>query len=85
MELADTVKLMGAIDWKGRLKAEYWQLKLRIDKLEKAIRDGSVPHECESILRDQLDGMRLYMTAIESRIKLYNLNDYMSDTSDMVG
>ena len=84
MELADTVKLMGSLDWKGRLKAEYWQLKLRTEKLEKAILNDQVPHACESILQEQLIGMRIYLKAIEDRVKLYNLTSYMNDTSDMV-
>lgn len=85
MELADTVKLMGSLDWKGRLKAEYWQLKLRVDKLEKAILNDQVPHACEDILQEQLDNMRAYLGSIEKRIKLYDLTNYMNDISDMVG
>lgn len=83
MELADTVKLMGSLDWKGRLKAEYWQLKLRTEKLEKAILSDQVPHACESILQEQLESMRAYLGSIEKRIKLYDLTNYMNDTSDM--
>lgn len=84
MELADTVKLMGSCDWKCRLKAEYWQLKIRIDKLEKAILNDSIPHECESVLHSQLNGMRSYMSALEHRIKLYDIEKYIQDISDMV-
>jgi hypothetical protein len=84
MELADTVKLMGSLDWKGRLKAEYWQLKLRTEKLESAILNDQVPHACESILQEQLTGMRIYLKAIEDRIKSYDLTSYMNNTSDMV-
>ena len=84
MELADTVKLMGSLDWKGRLKAEYWQLKLRTEKLEKAILNDKVPHACESVLQEQLMGMRIYLKAIEDRIKSYDITSYMNDTSDMV-
>lgn len=85
MELADTVKLMGSLDWEGRLKAEYWQLKLRTEKLENAVLNDRVPHACESIFQKQLNGMRSYMEAIEKRIKLYDLNSYIDDTSDMIG
>lgn len=84
MELADTVKLMGSLDWKGRLKAEYWQLKLRTEKLEKAILNDQVPHACKSILQEQLIGMHIYLKAIEDRINSYDLTSYMNDTSDMV-
>ena len=85
MELADTVKLMGSLDWKGRLKAEYWQLKSRTEKLESAILNDQAPHAYESILQEQLIGMRIYLKAIEDRIKSYDLTNYMNDTSDMVG
>lgn len=84
MELADTVKLMGSTDWKGRLKAEYWQLKLRISKLENALLTGKVPSSCKSVFEEQLDSMCSYMSAIKKRITLYNLDDYISDTSDML-
>ena len=84
MELADTVKLMGSLDWKGRLKAEYWQLKLRTEKLESAILNDQVHHACESILQEQLIGMRIYLKAIEDRIKSYDLTSYMNDTFDMM-
>lgn len=85
MELADTVKLMGALDWKDRLKAEYWQLKLRIERLEKVVWKDEAPQACKSALQEQLNAMHVYMNAIEKRIKLYNLTNYMNDTSDMVG
>mgnify|MGYP007013864612 CR=1 FL=1 len=84
MELADTVKLMGSLDWKGRLKAEYWQIKLRTEKLEKAVLTDQVPHACESILQEQLASMRMYLSSIEKRIRMYDLVDYMNDTSDMM-
>ena len=85
MELADTVKLMGSLEWEGRLKAEYWQLKLRINKLENAVLNDQVPHACKNIFQEQLNGMRSYMKALEKRIKLYDLNSYVDDTSDMIG
>ena len=34
MELKDTVDLMLSEDYKDRVKAEYYQLKIRIEKLE---------------------------------------------------
>lgn len=33
MELKDTIKLMQSEDYKDRFKAEYWQTKIRADKL----------------------------------------------------
>lgn len=84
MELADTVKLMGSLDWKGRLKAEYWQLKLRISKLNTSIHNNDIPQCTKDILYEQLIAMNTYISVLEKRIKLYSLIDYINDTSDMV-
>lgn len=37
MELKDTVEMMLSSDYKERFKAEYWQLKIRYDKLQKMV------------------------------------------------
>jgi len=37
MELKDTVEMMLSADYKERFKAEYWQLKIRHDKLQKMV------------------------------------------------
>ena len=37
MELKDTVEMMLSNDYKERFKAEYWQLKIRHDKLQKMV------------------------------------------------
>jgi len=84
MELADTVKLMGSLDWKDRLKAEYWQLKLRTSKLNMSINNNDIPQCTKDILYEQLIAMDAYISVLEKRIKLYNLTDYINDTSDMV-
>lgn len=34
MELKDTIELMTSEDYKERFKAEYWQAKIRYDKLD---------------------------------------------------
>lgn len=34
MELKDTIKLMQGEDYKDRFRAEYWQTKIRYDKLD---------------------------------------------------
>ena len=34
MELKDTIELMNSKDYKDRFKAEYYQLKIRYDKLD---------------------------------------------------
>ena len=37
MELKDTIDLMNSSDYKDRFKAEYWQVKIRLEKLRKMI------------------------------------------------
>ena len=37
MELKDTIEMMVSDDYKERLKAEYWQTKIRHDKLRSMI------------------------------------------------
>ena len=37
MELKDTVEMMLSSDYKERFKAEYWQLKIRYNKLRKMV------------------------------------------------
>ena len=37
MELKDTIKLMNSDDYKERFKAEYYQAKIRYDKLHKML------------------------------------------------
>jgi len=37
MELKDTVRLMESTDYKERFVAEYWQLKIRYEKLHKML------------------------------------------------
>lgn len=37
MELKDTVELMNSSDYKERFKAEYYQTKIRYDKLHKMV------------------------------------------------
>lgn len=35
MELKDTIEMMNSPDYKERFKAEYWQTKIRYEKLHK--------------------------------------------------
>lgn len=37
MELKDTIKLMNSDDYKDRFKAEYYQVKIRYDKLHRML------------------------------------------------
>ena len=45
MELKDTIELMNSSDYKDRFKAEYWQSKIRYDKLD----DMTVKYEANTL------------------------------------
>ena len=45
MELKDTIELMNSSDYKDRFKAEYWQAKIRYDKLD----DMTVKYEANTL------------------------------------
>ena len=45
MELKDTINLMNSCDYKDRFKAEYWQAKIRYDKLD----DITVKYEANTL------------------------------------
>lgn len=77
-ELNETVNLMGSADYKERFKAEYWQTKIRYeklktlcDKIELANHYGYTlepKHDClYEILRDQQSVMGQYLHILEMR------------------
>ena len=45
MDLKDTIELMNSSDYKDRFKAEYWQAKIRYDKLD----DMTVKYEANTL------------------------------------
>ena len=72
MELKDTTKLMESNDYKDRMKAEYWQTKIRYEKLYKMLVKsdaGTLSFEPMDIivLRDQLETMEHYLYTLEVR------------------
>ena len=73
MKLVDTVEMMNSEDFKERFKAEYHQLRLRIDGLSKMLekyKDGTLPFtpKCSyDLLNGQLKAMVLYRTYLEER------------------
>lgn len=71
MELKDTVDLMLSEDHKDRLKAEYYQLKIRIEKLEATIKgceSGEIKLDSPlELFRQQLDYMINYKGILEQR------------------
>nr|DAF06303.1 MAG TPA: hypothetical protein [Caudoviricetes sp.] len=73
MELKDTVDLMTSSDYKNRFKAEYYQVKIRVEKLDKLLQDfyGSkldfTPTSSIDLLQAQLTDMKNYMHKLEYR------------------
>lgn len=77
MELLDTIELMSSNDYKDRFKAEYYQTKIRYDKLHKMIikYDANTldfePKCSIEILKKQASymGNYLYMLEVRSEIE----------------
>ena len=71
MELKDTVEMMLNTDYKERFKAEYWQLKIRHDKLHKMVSNWDkldFTPTCEyGTYVCQLSAMEYYMTLLRNR------------------
>lgn len=76
MTLIDTTSMMLSDDYKERFKAEYYQLKIRYEKLyimitrwDKGCLDFK-PECPRSLYSLQMDSMKLYLTALEARAKI---------------
>ena len=71
MELKDTVEMMLSDDYKERFKAEYWQLKIRHDKLQKMVDNWEnldfTPTCTYSTYAHQLLAMETYMALLRNR------------------
>lgn len=77
MELKDTIENMTSADYKERFKAEYYQTKIRYEKLknfcnriEVAELMGTEPpkHDCPlALLREQQQFMGMYLSDLEKR------------------
>ena len=67
MELKDTIKLMESNDYKDRFKAEYYQVKIRREKLQKPLLGNNweylsfTPNSPKRYLKYQCDVMLEYM------------------------
>lgn len=79
MELNETVELMNSADYKDRFKAEYFQVKIRYDKLKvmcdkwdegKLNFKPTCPREIYDL---QLDAMKRYMDILVIRAKIENV------------
>lgn len=74
--LTETINLMTSSDYKDRFKAEYYQLKIRKDKLEEMTKKWDkgelnfTPTCSREIYQEQLSAMSKYMSILEHRAEL---------------
>ena len=85
MELKDTVELMISEDYKERFKAEYYQLKIRYEKLQMFINKIMIctydefhnimpEHDSPAdLLEEQLEYMRYYLNVLQQRAFAENI------------
>ena len=72
-EIREIAHLLISDDYKQRFVGEYWELKLRIEKLEDHIRKrrigvlGFVPDSDVHLLHEQLEHMRAYLEILKDR------------------
>ena len=82
MDLKDTVVLMNSDDYKERFKAEYWQLRHRLDKLNDMLAryDKSeldyIPDTPILWLKQQAHAMQAYLDALSVRCDYENIDVY---------
>ena len=76
MELKDTVVMMESSDYQERYKAEYYQLKVRVEKLAAMLEKYATgtlsftPSCSYEVLFEQLVYMRGYMRILKARAKV---------------
>lgn len=80
MELQDNIDLMLSIDYKDRFRAEYYELSIRIQKLQNMLdkyKAGTLdftPSCSYEILHTQLVYMEAYRNILEERAKIENID-----------
>lgn len=80
MKLEDTIKLMNSENYKDRFKAEYYQTKIRYDKLHKLIikmEAGTcdfTPSCSLEIHKEQAKYMGMYLHILEVRAEIENID-----------
>ncbi|MFR7364834.1 MAG: crAss001_48 related protein [Terrisporobacter sp.] len=79
MKLQDIIEMMNSADYNERFKAEFYQLKIRICKLDNMVSKyklGELPFEpnCSyDLLNGQLKAMRLYQSYLIERAEIENV------------
>ena len=79
MELRDTIEMMCSEDYRERFRAEYWQTKVRYERLHRLIvqyEARKLPFELSCPIeyhREQAVIMREYLHHLEVRAELENI------------
>ena len=79
MDLKDTVQMMESLDYKERFRAEYLQLKIRINGLKnmlKKYKAGTLtfkPFCSYYLLNGQLKAMEMYAQYLKERAEIENI------------
>ena len=80
MELKNTVELMNSGDYQERFQAEYYQLKIRKEKLSNMLKDyregtlSFIPNCTYDLLHTQLVYMECYLNILEERAKVEGID-----------
>lgn len=80
MKLEDTVELMNSSNYKDRFVAEYWQLKIRYEKLHDMIVKYNAkkldfePNCPIDVLRRQKNAMAKYLFQLEVRAEIEGID-----------
>lgn len=76
INLNETIEMMNSTDYKERFRAEYWQLKIRYDKLHAMVvkyEAGTLnftPSCSLELLKSQKSAMGSYLYALEVRAQI---------------
>ena len=79
MELNETIELMNSVDYQDRFKAEYKQLSIRLQGLERMLYmydmgELSFEPKCsQELLVSQALSMRTYQAILEERARIENI------------
>ena len=83
VNLNQTADWMRSEDYQDRFRAEYWQLKIRVERLGALLRHIKAaqltdmpepPHDCpQYVLQDQYNQMKCYLESLELRAVIENI------------
>lgn len=79
-ELRETIKMMKSEDYKDRFYAEYWQTKIRYEKLHKmtiSYEAGTLDFKPDcplALLKEQKEAMGKYLHAMEVRAEIEGID-----------